>query len=864
VSAPLAPPPPRQPIQSSNHLSVQKGMGTAAIVGAVGGAIALIAALIGWWCCRDIVARWCCCCCCCFVAAVAKRSSDECGHVYDKYKDWSSGKVIFEALPPDWTCPECGGKKEGYEEDKNGAQICRNKRGHRSRVPAPAPDFTPAEVLAAAAAEEAEAPAETSILSSAPRGMSAVPVACFKDEEDQMRILRNDDGTVKIADSAAPASMRSSASDQSNASNQKPVPSQATLNVLKDQIGSLFTPRPDPAPAPSAEQAPQVAGRPAPALARKDTGDAFPVDVERVIAEELMQAPPSARKRSTDRPRGKESAGAPASPRSQNRHVREARILLSADEEAAVGEHIQQLFNPRRAAAVAPAPEPPEQSPSAHMYVCRARVPAERSPYLQTRVPAERSPSSPQLPLGQPQQPQQEQTLMLPPPQQPPQPQPQVQQKAQQSPAAAAAAAAAQHLDVVRQQQLSSPRSAATASAPRVEEHSAPLFVPAQYMQVAEPAPALARKDTGAARMASAESRVDRMARLGILVAAPSTSGLAIAQLPLPRKALPRKAALVHPEGAPAPAQQSPAAAAAAQHLDVVRQRQLSSPRSAATASAPRVEAFPVAEDNHIASAGAERMVGGVRIGSKPPTQMKTAEEECMVGGVRIGSKPPAQMKTAVEATDFTKEAAYVPCMSLFDKYDVDKSGTISLAECVLAMESMGPLASQFVKSFKAADANGDGVLNRAEFYAMYKESVAVLPHGPGVHSMPLAWLSLTEEERGELICKYAFRKYDTMGKNQEIHLGVAHSDFNEELDVDGQIEMVEALRVMKVLLGPLARNFPRHFVHCDYDENGYLNFEEFHALYRRVLKEAGKTPDQMVATKAQMQLRSEVASVTA
>ena len=260
-------------------------------------------------------------------------------------------------------------------------------------------------------------------------------------------------------------------------------------------------------------------------------------------------------------------------------------------------------------------------------------------------------------------------------------------------------------------------------------------------------------------------------------------------------------------------------------------------------------------------------MVGGVRIGSKPPTQMKTAEEECMVGGVRIGStvgKPPTQMKTAEEATDFTKEAAYVPCMSLFDTYDVDKSGTISLAECVLAMESMGPLASQFVKSFKAADANGDGVLNRAEFYAMYKESVAVLPQRPGVHSMPLAWLSLTEEERGELMCKYAFRKYDTMGKNQEIHLGVAHSDFNEELDVDGQIEMVEALRVMKVLLGPLARNFPRHFVHCDYDENGYLNFEEFHALYRRVLKEAGKTPDQMVATKAQMQLRSEVASVTA
>jgi len=92
---------------------------------------------------------------------------------------------------------------------------------------------------------------------------------------------------------------------------------------------------------------------------------------------------------------------------------------------------------------------------------------------------------------------------------------------------------------------------------------------------------------------------------------------------------------------------------------------------------------------------------------------------------------------------------------------------------------------------------------------------------------------------------------FDSMGNDESTY-------FSAE-DKDGKIEMIEALRAMKRLVGPLAKNFPMHFIKHDSSGDGYLDAEEFYALYLGLLREAGKTPDQMVVTKVQKQMQKEV-----
>lgn len=191
-------------------------------------------------------------------------------------------------------------------------------------------------------------------------------------------------------------------------------------------------------------------------------------------------------------------------------------------------------------------------------------------------------------------------------------------------------------------------------------------------------------------------------------------------------------------------------------------------------------------------------------------------------------------------------------CKDLFDKFDKDKNGQIDMSECVIAMEAMGPLASTFVAQFNKLDVDGSGTLSRSEFYAMYKDSVLVLPEAPTLSTpTEAAWQKKTEEERGRLMCMHAFRGFDSMGNDESTY-------FSAE-DKDGKIEMIEALRAMKRLVGPLAKNFPMHFIKHDSSGDGYLDAEEFYALYLGLLREAGKTPDQMVVTKVQKQMQKEV-----
>ena len=71
------------------------------------------------------------------------------------------------------------------------------------------------------------------------------------------------------------------------------------------------------------------------------------------------------------------------------------------------------------------------------------------------------------------------------------------------------------------------------------------------------------------------------------------------------------------------------------------------------------------------------------------------------------------------------------------------------------------------------------------------------------------------------------------------------------DLDKDGEIEMIEALRAMKDLLGPLAKDFVSEYVKIDGDGSGYLNKEEFYDLYVALAKLGGKTPEEALSAAA-------------
>jgi len=181
---------------------------------------------------------------------------------------------------------------------------------------------------------------------------------------------------------------------------------------------------------------------------------------------------------------------------------------------------------------------------------------------------------------------------------------------------------------------------------------------------------------------------------------------------------------------------------------------------------------------------------------------------------------------------------------ALFDKFDANKNGQIGLAEAVDAMAELlghGPLAQTFVTQFTKYDADASGALSREEFHAMYLESPAVVPSevssdlqgasagDANLLTRMLSWAipEPSEEERTRARGTMAFNKYD--------------------LDGDGKIEMIEALRAMKELVGPLAKHFVSHYTKADKDGSGYLDSEEFYLLYSDLMSEAGKSADDKI-----------------
>jgi Ca2+-binding EF-hand superfamily protein len=90
------------------------------------------------------------------------------------------------------------------------------------------------------------------------------------------------------------------------------------------------------------------------------------------------------------------------------------------------------------------------------------------------------------------------------------------------------------------------------------------------------------------------------------------------------------------------------------------------------------------------------------------------------------GARMEAHFKAADKDNDGSltrEEAKAMPRVSKkFDAIDADKSGTVSLAEIQAAKKKMGKEAhKRGAERFKAADKNGDGMLDREEAKSMPK-----------------------------------------------------------------------------------------------------------------------------------------------
>ncbi|HEV8646458.1 MAG TPA: calcium sensor EFh [Burkholderiales bacterium] len=88
------------------------------------------------------------------------------------------------------------------------------------------------------------------------------------------------------------------------------------------------------------------------------------------------------------------------------------------------------------------------------------------------------------------------------------------------------------------------------------------------------------------------------------------------------------------------------------------------------------------------------------------------------------GSRMEAHFKAADKNNDGSltrEEAKAIPRVAkTFDTIDADMSGTVTLAEIQVAMKTMAKeMHERGVERFKAADRNGDGMLDREEAKAM-------------------------------------------------------------------------------------------------------------------------------------------------
>mgnify|MGYP002634050686 CR=1 FL=1 len=91
-------------------------------------------------------------------------------------------------------------------------------------------------------------------------------------------------------------------------------------------------------------------------------------------------------------------------------------------------------------------------------------------------------------------------------------------------------------------------------------------------------------------------------------------------------------------------------------------------------------------------------------------------------------------------------------------------------------------------------------------------------------------------EKEARAVCKLAIEKYD-------LPHGALDDGTGAALEKSGKIEMIEALRAMKELVGPLAKNFVSHYTQVDREAHGYLDEEEFYQLYVNLMAEAGLIP---------------------
>ena len=91
-------------------------------------------------------------------------------------------------------------------------------------------------------------------------------------------------------------------------------------------------------------------------------------------------------------------------------------------------------------------------------------------------------------------------------------------------------------------------------------------------------------------------------------------------------------------------------------------------------------------------------------------------------------------------------------------------------------------------------------------------------------------------EEEARLKVKLMMDKFDLPHRHLDDGTGVP-------LDKSGKIELIEAVRAMKELVGPLKDDFTDHFRRADEYKRGYLDHEEFFNMYVAVMAAAGKPP---------------------
>lgn len=91
-------------------------------------------------------------------------------------------------------------------------------------------------------------------------------------------------------------------------------------------------------------------------------------------------------------------------------------------------------------------------------------------------------------------------------------------------------------------------------------------------------------------------------------------------------------------------------------------------------------------------------------------------------------------------------------------------------------------------------------------------------------------------EEEARLKVKLMMDKFDLPHRHLDDGTGVP-------LDKSGKIELIEAIRAMKELVGPLKDDFTDHFRRADEYKRGYLDHEEFFNMYVAVMTAAGKPP---------------------